>query len=64
MTGYRVLRGGVVVATVAAPGWSDTNYLAGATHTDAVVAFDNAGNVSPTSNVITVTLPASSGKRR
>ena len=64
VTGHRVLRDGVVAATVTAPDWTDTNYIAGATRTYAVIAVGAAGNVSPSSNIATVTLPGGSGRKR
>ena len=64
VTGYRVLRDGMVAATVTSPGWVDTLYVAGASRIYAVVALDAAGNISPSTNVVTVTLSGSAGKKR
>ncbi|MEI7860356.1 MAG: fibronectin type III domain-containing protein, partial [Acidimicrobiales bacterium] len=47
VVGYTVFRDGVVLATVGATSsYVDTTVLAGSTHTYAVWAFDQAGNVS------------------
>ena len=63
VAGYRVLRDGVVAATVAAVSWTDGDYVAGTTRTYAVVAFDAAGNVSTPGGAVTVTLPGGGKKR-
>ena len=46
IAGYRVLRGGTVVATVTGTGYTDTGLAANTTYGYQVVAFDAAGNAS------------------
>ncbi|MEA2273851.1 MAG: cellulose 1,4-beta-cellobiosidase [Solirubrobacteraceae bacterium] len=58
VTGYRVFRDGTQLTSTAATSYSDAAAAAGTTHTYYVVAYDAAGNVSPTSNQVTVTVPA------
>ncbi len=56
VTGYRVLRDGAEVATVATPGYTDSG-LASATEYDyEVLAFDAVGNLSSPAQVTTATL--------
>jgi fibronectin type 3 domain-containing protein len=57
VTGYRVLRGGVVIATVATTTYNDTTVLANTSYTYTVVAYDAAGNPSANSNAVTITTP-------
>jgi chitodextrinase len=54
VTGYRVLRGGAVVATVTGTTWTDANAAAPTTHVYQIVAVDAAGNQSAGSNVVTL----------
>jgi gametolysin peptidase M11/alpha-galactosidase-like protein len=63
VAGYRVLRNGVQVGTSPTNSWSDSGYSSGATYVYSVAAYDAAGNVSPASNSVTVTL-TSGGKRK
>ena len=58
MSGYRVLRDGVPVATTATPGYTDTAVTAGTTYSYRVVALDPAGNASAESNLASATLPS------
>jgi Glycosyl hydrolases family 16 len=61
VTGYRVSRGGTVVATVGATTltYSDTAVQDGTSYTYTVSAFDASHNVSPSSNSVTLTPQAS-----
>jgi uncharacterized repeat protein (TIGR01451 family) len=61
--GYLVQRNGAVVATVTSAGWFDPAYLAGATYTYSVSAYDASGNISSASSSVTVTL-GGGGKKR
>ena len=58
---YRVARNGIPIAEVQSTEWVDSAWGTGATYTYAVVALDAAGNTSPSSNVVTVTLPSGGG---
>jgi fibronectin type 3 domain-containing protein len=58
VTGYRVLRGGAVIATVNTQSYSDTTVAAGATYSYSVVALDGAGNASSASAAVSVTTPS------
>ena len=49
VTGYQVLRGGIVIATVATTSYSDTGLTAGTNYVYTVKAVDAAGNVSAAS---------------
>jgi hypothetical protein len=64
VSGYRVLRNGVLAATSSTTAWTDTQWVAGATNTYAVMAYDAAGNISAASNSITVTLGGTGAKRK
>jgi chitodextrinase len=57
VTGYRVLRGGGLVATVGASTttYTESGLINGSTYSYTVEAFDAAGNISPDSNVASVT---------
>ncbi|MFZ0161431.1 MAG: hypothetical protein WAL50_20565, partial [Kineosporiaceae bacterium] len=57
VTGYRVARDGVVVATVSTTSWTDSGRTPGATSAYTVQALDAAGNASPAAGPLTVTLP-------
>ena len=57
VTGYGVIRDGILVATVPTLNYSDTTVSAGATYTYAVTARDAAGNVSAPSSAVSVTTP-------
>ncbi|HSX52920.1 MAG TPA: Ig-like domain-containing protein [Patescibacteria group bacterium] len=58
VTGYRVLRNNVVIATVTQTGYADGSVLPSTNYTYTVVAFDAVGNASPSSNSVSVTTPA------
>ena len=60
VSGYRVLRGTVLVGTVTGTSF-DNPGLAPGTHTFTVRAVDAAGNVSPASNSAAVTVVAATG---
>lgn len=53
--GYRVYRNNTEAANVSGTTWRDENRAAGTTYTYSVVAYDAIGNVSPSSNSISVT---------
>jgi hypothetical protein len=55
VTGYRVFRNGTQVGTTAGTSFSDTLSGKNPTATYYVIAFDAAGNLSPTSNQVPVT---------
>ena len=57
VTGYDVLRNGLLLARVAAPGYVDNSVLASTTYTYGVRARDAYGNVSPVA-VLPVTTPS------
>jgi len=57
VTGYRVLRDGVVVTTVAGTAHTDVGLSAGATYAYTVEAIDAAGNRSASSAPVSVTTP-------
>jgi chitodextrinase len=59
---YQVLMDGSVVATTADLAFRLRHLAPGSTHTFAVRARDSSGNVSPSSNSVTVTLEASSDR--
>ncbi len=61
VSGYDVLRGGAVIATVAGTGYPVTGLTPSTTYTFQVRARDAAGNVSGLSNTVTVTTPVSGG---
>lgn len=56
VTGYQVTRNGTVITTVLNTFYNDINLSPG-TYTYTVAAVDGAGNVSPASNIATVTVP-------
>ena len=57
VTGYRIARNGTVVGTVASPSFVDSGLTPGATYSYTVTALDAAGNASPASTPVSVTLP-------
>lgn len=61
VAGYQILRNSVLLTKVSgtATSFADSTGQAGATYSYVVRAFDAAGNYSPGSNTVTVTLPAS-----
>lgn len=56
---YRVYRDGLLIVTTSKRGMTDTGLLAGTSYTYTVVAVDEAGNVSPLSNTLTIKTPTS-----
>ena len=64
VTGYSVLRDGIVVAMVTSTKWSDPAFTSGATYSYAVVAYDAAGNVSVLSNAVVVTISGGTGGKK
>jgi chitodextrinase len=58
VAGYRVLRGGVLVATVTGTGYTDTGLAPKTAYGYEVVAFDAAGNTSPAAAGSATTLAA------
>jgi hypothetical protein len=57
VAGYRVFRNGAQLASTTATTYVDKGVAAGSTYSYYVVAYDAAGNVSPSSNQVSVTLP-------
>jgi chitodextrinase len=57
VTGYRLSRNGTVIATVTSTDYDDRTAAPATTYEYSVAAVDAAGNVSPPSNVATVTTP-------
>lgn len=58
VTGYKVLRDSVVIATTATTAHSDTSVVASTTYSYQVLAFDAAGNESTPSTAANVTTPS------
>jgi chitodextrinase len=58
VTGYRVFRNGAQLTSVSGTGFTDTSVAAGTTYSYYVVAYDAAGNVSPGSNQVSVSVPS------
>jgi hypothetical protein len=61
VTGYRILRDGSAVGTSTSTSFSDNGLTPGAQYVYAVLAFDAAGNTSPASAGMRVTMPATGG---
>ncbi|NRR34079.1 alpha-amylase [Oxalobacteraceae bacterium] len=61
VTGYKVLRNGVQLATPAGTSYTDASVAAATTYSYTVQAADAAGNVSASSSALAVTTPAASG---
>ena len=61
VTGYQVVRGGAVVATVSTTTWSDTNVVPSVLYNYQIVALDAAGNHSAGSNVLSLAWSSSEG---
>jgi chitodextrinase len=59
VAGYNILRNGTKVGTSTTTTYTDNGLASNTTYTYTVTAFDAAGNVSPASNSVTVTTPAS-----
>jgi len=55
--GYNLYRNGVLLTRLAGMSYNDTSVAPSTTYTYAVTAYDTAGNVSPASNMVTVTTP-------
>jgi hypothetical protein len=62
VTGYRIFRDGVQIATSAATSFSDAGLAPGTTYTYSVSAFDAAGNVSAQSTTARAATPAQTGQ--
>jgi chitodextrinase len=58
VAGYRVFRNGTQIATISTASYSDTTASANTTYSYYVVAFDQTGNTSGSSNIVTITTPA------
>jgi YD repeat-containing protein len=58
LAGYKVYRGGTLLATTASTSYSDTSVLQSTTYSYTVAAYDNAGNISAQSAAKSVTTPA------
>lgn len=58
VTGYNVYRGTTLLATVTSPAYAVTGLSANTTYTFYVTAKDASGNISASSNVVTVTTSA------
>ena len=58
VTGYEVYRGGVLLATVTSPTFTDTGLSAATAYTYAIKARDAAGNISAASGLTVVTTAA------
>jgi chitodextrinase len=54
VTGYRVMSGATVLANTTSLTYTQTNLTPGSSHSYAVYAYDAAGNLSPSSNALTV----------
>ncbi len=63
VTGYRVYRNGTLIGQPSSITFSDANVTAGVTYQYAVSAGDGAGNVSQTSNPISVKALSKAGKK-
>jgi hypothetical protein len=61
VTGYRVFRNGGLIAISSQASYADTTAVAGKTYAYSVAALDGAGNTSPSSQPITVTVSTSTG---
>jgi chitodextrinase len=59
VTGYNILRNGVQLGTSTTTSYTDSTVASSTSYTYTVTAFDAAGNVSPPSNALAVTTPAS-----
>ena len=64
VTGYSVLREGIVVAMVTSTKWPDPAFSSGATYIYAVGGLDAAGNVSVLSNAVVVTFSGGTGGKK
>ena len=58
VAGYNILRNGTKVGTSTTTSYTDNGLASNTTYAYTVTAFDAAGNVSPASNSVTVTTPA------
>src|SRR5207302_773289 len=58
VTGYRVYRGGIQIATPITTSFTDTSVSASTTYSYTVAAYDAAGNVSAQSSPASATTPA------
>jgi len=57
LAGYRIFRGGVQIASVGSPSYSDAGVSGGTTYSYKVAAFDYAGNASAQSSALSKTTP-------
>jgi hypothetical protein len=64
LAGYNIYQNGKKVATSPTNSYTVTGIRSGTTNKFAVSAYDNAGNISPLSNTVTVTIPKATGKKR
>lgn len=55
IAGYEVWRSGVKIATISAPGYTDTTAASGTTYNYYVIGFDHSGNRSIAGNQLSVT---------
>ncbi len=62
VVGYQVFRDSNQIAIVSSTNYTDTNVTSGASYSYTVKAYDAVGNVSPSSNTATVTVPTVSAK--
>jgi len=59
--GYRVLRGGIQVAQIASPSYTDAGLTDGSTYAYTVSAYNSVGDVSPPSQPVTATPEPATG---
>ena len=64
VSGYSVWRDGTRIGQVTGTSYTDNAITSGATHTYSVKAVDGAGNTSPSSNQVTLTVNNAGGKPR
>jgi hypothetical protein len=62
VTGYQVLRDGIVISETGETKFNDHSISAGPTYVYSVTAYDAAGNISAESNQVTVTVSGSGNK--
>ncbi len=61
VTGYRIFRDGSAIGTATATSFIESGLAPNSAYSYAIAAFDAAGNVSPASAAVGVTMPAASG---
>jgi hypothetical protein len=64
VAGYRIQRNNVAIGTSTTLGWNDQAVTAGTTYTYSIVAYDAAGNISPASNIVSVTMSGGGGGKK